>query len=62
MAKTDPFVAMTECHFMNEQSMAEMSYYPGSSAGGGAWTASCASGPGAASPAAAACRSRAPTR
>jgi predicted TIM-barrel fold metal-dependent hydrolase len=28
MAKTDPFVAMTECHFMNEQSMAEMSYYP----------------------------------
>jgi hypothetical protein len=28
MAKTDAFVAMTECHFMNEQSMAEMSYYP----------------------------------
>ena len=28
MAKSDFFVAMTECHFMNEQSLAEMSYYP----------------------------------
>src|SRR4029450_3907430 len=25
----DYFVALSECHFMNEQSMAEMSYYPG---------------------------------
>src|SRR6185436_17110917 len=25
----DHFVALSECHFMNEQSMHEMSYYPG---------------------------------
>ncbi len=29
MANPDHFVALTECHFMNEQSMEEMSYYPG---------------------------------
>lgn len=29
MANTDHFVALTECHFMNEQSLEEMSYYPG---------------------------------
>jgi len=34
MAKTDAFVAMTECHFMNEQSMAEMSYYAQFAIGG----------------------------
>ena len=26
---TDHFVALSECHFMNEQSMHEMAYYPG---------------------------------
>ncbi len=26
---TDHFVALSECHFMNEQSMHEISYYPG---------------------------------
>jgi hypothetical protein len=25
----DPFVALSECHLMNEQSLAEMAYYPG---------------------------------
>ena len=28
MAKTDPFVALSECHFMNPQTLAEISYYP----------------------------------
>jgi predicted TIM-barrel fold metal-dependent hydrolase len=27
--KTDHFVALSECHLMNEQTMAEISYYPG---------------------------------
>lgn len=29
MAKNDHFVALSECHFMNPESMHEMSYYPG---------------------------------
>jgi hypothetical protein len=29
MHDADPFVALSECHLMNEQSLAEMSYYPG---------------------------------
>ncbi len=29
MAKQDYFVALSECHFMNEGSLAEMAYYPG---------------------------------
>ena len=29
MSNKDHFVALTECHFMNPQSMEEMSYYPG---------------------------------
>ena len=29
MATQDHFVALSECHFMNEQSMHEISYYPG---------------------------------
>lgn len=29
MARKDYFVALTECHLMNEQSLMEMSYYPG---------------------------------
>lgn len=29
MANTDPFVALSECHFMNPESMHEMAYYPG---------------------------------
>ena len=28
MNANDPFVALSECHLMNPQSMAEMSYYP----------------------------------
>ncbi len=28
MSKKDHFVLLSECHLMNEQSMAEMSYYP----------------------------------
>ena len=28
-AKTDYFVALSECHFMNPESMHEMAYYPG---------------------------------
>ena len=29
MATTDYFVALTECHFMNPQTLSEISYYPG---------------------------------
>ncbi len=29
MANTDHFVALSECHLMNEQSMGEIAYYPG---------------------------------
>jgi predicted TIM-barrel fold metal-dependent hydrolase len=29
MAKADHFVALSECHLMNQQSLAEMAYYPG---------------------------------
>lgn len=29
MSNTDHFVALSECHLMNEQSLAEMAYYPG---------------------------------
>jgi hypothetical protein len=39
MRPEDYFVALSECHFMNEQSMAEISYYPASRAGGRASTA-----------------------
>ena len=29
MADQDYFVALTECHFMNPQTMSEIGYYPG---------------------------------
>ena len=29
MANEDLFVALTECHFMNPQTMSEIDYYPG---------------------------------
>jgi hypothetical protein len=28
MAEPDYFVALTECHFMNPQTMSEIDYYP----------------------------------
>ena len=28
MAKSDHFVALSECHFMNPVTMAEITYYP----------------------------------
>ena len=29
MANADHFVALSECHLMNPQTMAEIAYYPG---------------------------------